>query len=323
MKYSIYIYRDCKLKRKDNTLYIELEDGENQFVPVKQVRDIFNVGNISLNDRILGLCSKENISVHFFNYYGHYIGSFLPKKHYNNSRLLIKQVNSYTNKDERLFIAKKFLKSNIYSKLYMLNDYRKFGEGIKDIKDKLIYFKFKVEEADNLKSLIGYEANIQREYYKCFDLVIKNKYFRFEKRTKRPCKNELNAMISFGNTLLYSTVLSEICKTGLDYRISYIHTNNDRGYNLNLDIADIFKSVIVDKIIINSINLKVLSKKDFRRDKTGVWLSKSGMKKFTRLYDEKLAEVVTVNDRSLIRSELYKIQAYLKGQKDLNTLKLG
>lgn len=317
MKYSLYIFRDCNLRRKDNTLYIEPADGDNIYIPIKQIRDIYNIGNLSLNDKMLSLLNRENISLHFFNYYGNYIGSFQPSSHYNNSSLLIKQVEAYTDYSKRVFLAKKIVSSAVDEKLKFLKSYVRNNSEVNKLIDKIIYLRSKFTQVDKIPSLMAYEANIQKEYYKVFDLIIKNKDFVFTKRTKRPCKNEVNALISFTNSLLYSTVLSEINKTALDYRIAYVHTNNSRGYNLNLDIADIFKPAIVDKIIINSINLKIISKRDFTRNNNGVYLSKSGMKKIVEIYDKKLNETLKIDSkihsyRYLIRKKLYELQSYLK-----------
>ena len=77
----------------------------------------------------------------------------------------------------------------------------------------------------------------------CYDGFINRNEFVFDSRTRRPPRNEVNAMISFGNTLLYSLISREIQKTALDVRVGFLHATNKRHETLNLDIAEIFQDV--------------------------------------------------------------------------------
>lgn len=139
-----------------------------------------------------------------------------------------------------------------------------------------------------------------------------------EKRTKRPPENEINALISFGNSLLYTTVLSQIYQTHLDPRIGYLHTSNHRKFTLNLDIAEIFKPVIVDRLIFTLLNRKQITKKDFLKDMNGVFLNDKGRKTFVQEFNNKIETTVysqklkrNVSYRSLIRIEAYKIEKHI------------
>lgn len=85
------------------------------------------------------------------------------------------------------------------------------------------------------------EGNAREIYYSAFDIIVDNEDFAFAKRTRRPPQNRLNALISFGNSLLYVTVLGEIYRTHLDPRIGFLHATNFRRFSLNLDVAEIFK----------------------------------------------------------------------------------
>jgi len=79
--------------------------------------------------------------------------------------------------------------------------------------------------------------------------------FSIEKREKHPPTNPLNALISFANSLVYTTVLSEIYHTQLNPCVSFLHQPGERRYSLALDIAEIFKPLIGDPIIFNLIKI--------------------------------------------------------------------
>ena len=167
------------------------------------------------------------------------------------------------------------------------------------------------------------EGNIRDMYYKGFDEITGNKDFVFKKRTRRPPKNELNALISFGNSLLYVLVLSEIYKTHIDPRIGYLHTTNFRRFTLNLDVAEIFKPIIIDRIIFTLIGKKMITKNDFEEDLGGILLKEKGRKTFVQEFDRRLASTIkhrelkrNVSYRRLIRMELYKLEKHLIGEKE-------
>ncbi len=76
----------------------------------------------------------------------------------------------------------------------------------------------------------------------------------------------MNTLISFGNSLMYSTVLTYIYQTPLDPRIGYLHSTNFRRFSLNLDISEIFKPIIVDRSILNLVNKKNHFRKTFQKN---------------------------------------------------------
>lgn len=145
----------------------------------------------------------------------------------------------------------------------------------------------------------------------------------FEKRTRRPPQNYINTLISLGNSILYTTVLSEIYRTHLDPRIGYLHTTNWRRFTLNLDIAEVFKPIIVDRAILTVVNDGRVKANDFVKESGGVFLKDTGRKTFVAEIMQKLQTTVKyrglgrpVSYRRLIRMELYKLEKYLLGEKE-------
>ena len=117
---------------------------------------------------------------------------------------------------------------------------------------------------------------------------------------------------------MYTTVLSEIYETQLDPRIGYLHSTNNRRFTLNLDIAEIFKPIIVDRVIFSLINKKMLTKDDFQKEMRGIILNEKGKRKFIEEYNEKLSTTIKHKDlntrvsyKRLIRLEIYKLQKYI------------
>ncbi len=102
----------------------------------------------------------------------------------------------------------------------------------------------------------------------------------------------MNTLISFGNSIIYSTILSEIYRIHLDPRIGYLHTTNFRRFSLNLDIAEVFKPIIVDRVIFTLIGKKMISNKDFKKDGYGLLLKEPGRRVFVEELENRLKRTI-------------------------------
>lgn len=322
MKKTIYFTSNGILKRKDNTILFEGAEGR-RFLPIEDIGEIMVYGEVDFNKTFLEILAAKEITLHLFNYYGYYVGSFYPREHLNSGYSILKQAEAYLNPCRRLGIAKKFVLGaarNIRQVLkYYDNRGRNVAENINVIEALIQQINISQDNAE----LMGVEGNIRETYYKAFDEIINNKDFVFETRSRRPPKNYLNTLISFGNSLAYTTCLSEIYKTRLDPRIGYLHSTNFRRFTLNLDVAEIFKPILVDRVIFSCIAKKMIDKGDFENNLGGILLKDKGKRAFLQEWEEKLKATIThrelgkpVSYRKLIRLELYKLEKDLMGEKE-------
>jgi CRISPR-associated protein Cas1 len=320
MKKTIYIFSSGEIKRKENTL-IFLYNGKRKFFPIENVKEIQVYGEITLNKKLLDFLSQNEVIIHYFNYYGYYSGSFYPREHYNSGYMIVKQVEHYLDNEKRLKLARKFVKGYAKNAMQNLNYYSQYTD-LTDIIDTMKNLENIIDKQNEINKLMAIEGNIHEMYYQTFNKIINNKNFQITKREKRPPKNELNALISFGNSIVYTTVLSEIYKTHLDPRIGYLHTSNYRRFSLNLDVAEIFKPLFTDRIIFRVLNKNMIKKKDFNEKLGGIYLKEGGRKIFVKEFDDIMNTTIKVRNisnkvsyRRLIRLELYKIEKHLIGEK--------
>ncbi len=323
MKKSIYIFSNGIIKRKQNTLFFETEDGEKKYVPVENTQEIYVFGEVSLNKKLLEFLSQKEIILHFFNYHGYYVGSFYPREHYNSGLITLKQAEHYLDNEKRMKLARTFVKGATGNMLKLLSYHKTRGVDLDDLMQNIEDLKERIDEQETTEELMAIEGNIRDIYYKSFDRITNNPDFFFESRTRRPPQNRINALISFGNQLLYVAVLGEIYRTHLDPRIGYLHSTNTRRFTLNLDVAEIFKPVIVDRLILSMINKKIIQKDSFDMRLGGIMLKERAKMEFLREWDKRLQSTVkhkglgrNVSYRTLIRLELYKIEKHLLGDKE-------
>src|SRR6056297_80512 len=321
MENSLYIFSDGKLKRKNNTLYFEDED-KKQYFPIKEITEIFLFGSVVINKKLVKLLSNYNIFLHIFDYYENYVGSFYPKEFNNSGKVLLSQIEYYQSKEKRFNLAVSIVNGAVNNILSNLRYYYNRGVDVEEEGIQINSIRKSIVDADNMNKLRAIEGRSRNIYYKTFDKILKNEFFKFEKRSRRPPQNPLNALISFGNVIMYSKVLQIIHETHLDPRIGYLHETNFRQFSLNLDIAEIFKPVLIDKLIFSIINKKQVGEENFKDEKGGIYLTKPGLKIFMKEFEKKLSSTITLREndrkisyRNLIKEEIYKVEKHVLDKK--------
>ena len=328
MSRRFYINSNGRLKRKENTLYFEVQqEGKpiKKALPINDIDAIYVFGELDINTKALNYLSQYDIPIHFYNYYGYYSGSFLPRKKNVSGSLLVEQVGHYLDENKRQYLAISFIEGAVFHILRNFKNNKipeeKFEEIEKDLYPKIF-------ETSTPAELMALEGNIRDRYYQLFNEIIKNEDFHMEKREKRPPSNPINALISFGNSIMYNTVLTEIYRTQLDPTISYLHSPQEKRFSLSLDLAEIFKPFIVDPLIFSLINTNKIAIKDFDKDLNFAYLNENGRKKFLKAYEERLNKTIRhrklnrkVSYKQLIRLECYKLIKHLIGDEDYKPFK--
>lgn len=307
-----YIFSMGEISRKDNSIAFKNKKG-NFYIPVESVKELYCMNEISLNTKFLDFISKARIVVHFFNYHGHYSGTFFPKKQLISGNLIVKQSYAYMyyQKD----VAKAIVRGislNVHEVLYHY-----FRHGKKELKPLLDWLKndvFSMLEKDiSIKQILFIEGQIWNRFYDSFELFL-DESFKLRNRKKRPPDNPMNAMISFGNSLLYTKTISQIYNTHLEQSISFLHEPREGRFSLSLDLSEVFKPIIVYKTIFELVNKKQINaSKHFEKSLNYCLLNEEGRKIFIQNYEERLSQ--TFMHPKLKRKITYKTAIKLDGYK--------
>jgi CRISPR-associated protein Cas1 len=356
MKRSYYIFNAGRLRRKDNTLFFEpsvakteeasptlnteeeilldapssgndeltpaFDAKQKRVVPIDDVDSFSIFGEITFNTRFLNFLSQQNIPAHIFNYYGFYAGSYYPREFLQSGFLLVRQVEHYTTSAKRMVIARKFVEGAAANMLKNLRYYdNRAADLTRQISDIQGYVST-IQSANDIPTLMGIEGNIRQQYYSAFPAILKEQY-DFEKRVKHPPDNAVNALISFGNALVYTACLTEIYRTQLSPLISFLHEPGERRFSLALDLAEIFKPLFADRILFKMLNQKMLTERDFDKALNFCYLKPEGRKAFVKEFEEKMTTTIEhrklkrkVSYRRLIRLECYKLIKHLTSDTD-------
>ena len=236
---------------------------------------------------------------------------------------MVQQALYYHDNKKRNQIAKEMVAGIKHNILTTLKYYQKKG---KDLKEPIKKIEKLPIQGNNINQILSCEGQIWEEYYPSFNNITKK--YKLEKRQFRPPPDEMNSMISFGNSLLYTTTLSQIYHTYLHPSISYLHEPRERRYSLACDLADIFKPILISRTIFKLVNNNMIKPNHFQRD-IGVYLKEKGRNIFIKEYQKKLQTTVKhpnlnkkVSYEYLIRLEGYKLIKHILNDKQYESFKM-
>uniref|UniRef100_UPI004048BF04 type I-B CRISPR-associated endonuclease Cas1b n=1 Tax=Aliarcobacter sp. TaxID=2321116 RepID=UPI004048BF04 len=307
-----YIFSMGELKRKDNSIAFHNEKG-NFYIPIQDTRELYCMNEVSFNTKFLDFISKAGITLHLFNYHGNYSGTFYPKEQLISGDLSIKQAVCYL--ENRLNIAKSIvlaIAENIHETLY--HYYRHDKKELKPVLDWLKSEPQKfLQKEIAIEQIMFIEGQIWSRFYDSFKHFL-SENFLMNKRVKRPPNNPMNALVSFGNTLLYTKTISAIYTTHLNQAISFLHSPREGRFSLCLDISEAFKPVIVFKTIFDLVGRKKLQvEKHFDKSLNYALLNEEGKKIFIDAFETRINE--TFMHPKLKRKVTYKHCLKLEGYK--------
>lgn len=317
-----YIMSPGELTRKDNSLCFR-KDGKNVYIPVENTKEIYCLSEISINTKLLDFLAQNHIVIHFFNYYEGYSGTFYPRNQYNSGKLILKQAEAY--QKSRLLIAKAFVNGIGVNMDEVLYHYYKHNK--KEVKQTIDWirkeFPIRLQQAESIAELMSIEGELWMRFYADFKHFLPED-FVMNKRVKRPPDNPINAMISFGNTLLYAKTISAIYRTHLDQRISFLHEPSEGRFSLSLDISEVFKPIIVYRTIFELVNnRRIQINKHFDKKLNFCLLNEEGRKIFIEAFESRLESVFThgklkrkVSYRTAIKLDCYKLIKFILEEKE-------
>ena len=321
MKRTYYLFNPGRMSRQDNTIKFEGYDSNGKtvkpkYLPVEAIKSLYIFGSVDANSALFNFLGKQKIPVHFFDYYEHYSGSFQPKEYLLAGKMQVEQTRAYLQSKRRLHIAQELVSTASFNMLKNMRYYHKRGKEMEDKITNIEGYRNSLTDTRSVAELMGIEGNCRQVYYQSFSHIIQ--HFEMNGRHKQPPSNEINALISFGNMMCYTLALDQIYHTQLNPTISFLHEPGARRYSLALDIAEVFKPILVDRTIFKLVNRKELKPQHFEQKLGGCFLKDSGRKIFIQAYEERLKDTIQhrvlkkkVSYKHLVKLECYKIAKYI------------
>ena len=323
MKRAYYLFNPGRMSRRENTLCFAPVDEtlQKRYLPVESVRALHVFGSLDTNSALYHYLGRKQVAVHFYDHYHHYTGSFSPREYLLSGRLHLAQAQAHLRAGDRMRLARAFVWGGAGNMLKTLRYYLNRGRDIGASVSRIEQLRERLGEARDIPELMGMEGNCRQAYYEAFGAM--TEVFEWRGRVRRPPTDELNALISFGNSLSYTLAVDNLYHSQLDPTISFLHEPGERRFSLALDVAEIFKPILVDRLIMTLCNRRQIQARHFDRLAGGACLlCDTGRKTFAQAWEEQLERTIKhrtlnrkVSYRHLVKLECYKIAKDLLGMK--------
>lgn len=314
---NYHIFQDGELTREDDNLRFDSEE-TTEYISVESAEAIYAHGQLTYNTRLFSFLDDKQIELHMFDWNGSYSGSYLPNRGQTSGNAIVEQVAAYRSHDHRMDLAAEFVRGSIHNMNNMVKyRQRQGGDSLSDVITDLDAALATVDESETIEELLGSEATARKAYYEIYRSEIPDE-FTFRSRGYYPPPDPVNALISYGNSILYSQCLSAIRTTTLDPTISYLHEPGDRRCSLSLDIADIFKPVLIDRLLIRLLNRAQITPTDFTQQGPASSIDEDARMTLLKEFEALLSETIEhpdlnrhVSYQHLLRLEAYKLKRHL------------
>ncbi len=246
-------------------------------LPLHNLESIVSFGYTGASPALMGYCAERNISIAFLTKNGRFLARVIGQSR-GNVTLRKKQYRLSDDEHVSAKIARNFIVGKIYNNKWILErmtrnyPLRIDVEKFKEISKHLTLILQEVRKCEELDSLRGWEGQAAISYNKVFNSMILQQKddFYFHQRSRRPPKDNVNAMLSFAYTLLANDTAAALETVGLDAYVGFMHRDRPGRVSLALDLMEELRGVFADKFVLSLINRKELTKDDFLKKDTSV-----------------------------------------------------
>lgn len=293
---SLYVVQQGTILAKEQGRFILKPPKEEELeVPIREVERILVFGNVQLSTAVISTCLNLHIPVVFLSQLGEYKGHLWSAEtaDFNAELAQFQKLNDET---FQLRMAKAIVWGKLMNSkqlLIRLNRKRELAEVAQAI-EGIIEDINALEKVENLNVLRGYEGIAAARYFPAFGQLLLNPDFQFRERNRRPPKDPINSLLSFGYTLLFNNVMSLILTEGLNSYLGNLHRSDQKAPQLVLDLMEEFRSPIVDSLTITLVNRKMIRPTDFTwpNQEGGVYLVETARRLFLKHFEERMSSKI-------------------------------
>ncbi len=299
---TLYVMTEgAYLRLERETLVIMIDKEKAKQIPLHHLGSIVCFGRVSMSAVLMARNANDGRTVVWLNEYGRFQARVEGGV---NGNILLRQAQFRAADNEviTLDLAKAFIAGKLRNSRQVLQRSARDSKNEDDKKaitkaaNTLAINLRNLEFAESLDSIRGLEGDAARVYFEQFNQMIKpamRKDFRYTKRSRRPPKDAINALISFLYALLLNDCRSALETVGLDSQLGYLHTVRPGRHALALDLLEEFRAVLGDRLALTLINRGQIRKKDFDfREGGSVLLNDKGRKTLLIAYQERKKETL-------------------------------
>lgn len=323
---ALYLVKQGTMLRKEQgRFFVKLPDREEEEIPIREVEQILVFGNVQISNAAISACLEAKIPVIFLTQMGGYKGH-LWSAELGSLEVEAAQWQKLGDLEFQLGMARAILAGKLANSrqlLLRLNRKRRV-EGVATAIERMEVDRGAMVKSGSLDVMRGHEGVAAARYFPALGQLITNSAFSLTERNRRPPKDPVNSLLSFGYTLLYNNVLSLILAEGLNPYLGNLHRSDRKETHLAFDLMEEFRSPVVDTVVMKAINQKIFKPTDFTwfDGDGGTYLIDTARRVFLREFEERISLKIshpdvqeTVSYRRAIQLQVNRYRAALLDRK--------
>lgn len=314
---TVYITQDdCFIGKTDERLNIRANKQKLLDVPLINIEGVVIMGRATVSPAVVTELLNRHIPLSFLTTTGRYLGRLEPELT-KNIFVRKAQWQAAGETEKSLHLVRGFIRGKLKNyRTALLRKQRERTDGnFQTATDRLKQILSSLTSTATIDSLRGLEGAGSAAYFQCFDSLIRSEGFSFEARRRRPPTDPVNALLSLGYSLLSHDIQSAVNIVGFDPYLGYLHVERYGRPSLALDLMEEFRPIVVDAMVLNAINNRIITPADFTTEpiSNAVSLTPEALRTFLRLYEQKKQSNFThpVMGKKCTYQESFEIQGRL------------
>jgi len=289
-------------------------------IPLRDLDRVIAVESVQFTSQALAALLRENVPISFLGWNGRFLGGFLPAANHHGLSLL-RQYDRTRDPEFTLPLAGRIVTAKLYNQRRVLQrllsgrkrraedsqaDAESWSASIRTDLTWLDQIFGHVARSTSLDELRGHEGASAARYFQSWAAFLSEE-FPFERRSRRPPLNPVNACLSFGATLLHQEAVALLHAHGLDPALGLLHATEDGRWSLALDFIEPFRPALVEAMALDLFTHQILDAKHFEPKNGGVYLYDEGRKRFFLQYERQMERQFmseAVDHRTSLRQQL-------------------
>jgi len=278
------------VKKRDDYLVVQYPDKHKVEVPLIKVTQVIVSGDITLTTPALHTLLERGIEVCYLSMYGQFRGRLSPPIA-KNAFLRREQYRAHADPQRALAVAQACVKGKLENmRTMLLRTNRSLQDpAITEAAVSMQHMIHQVVHTTTVGSLLGIEGNGSAAYFRVFGKLLHSS-FTFTQRRRRPPTDPVNAMLSLAYTLLLHQVSAAVQIVGFDPYLGFLHQPRHGRPALALDLMEEFRPIVADSVVLNIVNHRILTERDFQEELGVVHLKADARKTFYAKFEDRLQE---------------------------------
>lgn len=283
----------ARVGKKGDLLVISIENEPDREVPVGEVSELVLAGPVSLSTPALHALVKEEIPIAWMSSGFWFIattGARGPRSAHAREGQYAARADAF----RRLLFARDLVRAKLRNQRTIMRRNWRGNEAEREhATETLKRLADRATKAAGLPELLGVEGEGAAVYFRALPALFTDRVatlpaFSFERRSRRPPADPVNACLSLCYALLTRTCATALEIAGLDPWAGLYHADRPGRPALALDFMEPLRPILADSTVLTALNNGELAPADFITAGPGCNLTAGGRRTLIRAFERRL-----------------------------------